>query len=149
MMRLFALISFVLSLHVAASENYRHTVNFSGFYGGNTYYLACDYASDRAYELLSKMGATLITTRCHGGFNPIGASIPSLSVSVSYYLDDLGVFSLKSSDSFNHHCPFDTRFIESVVRQNNQLSLKKKSGYCWNAQSRYSYDIEVSSNNSN
>jgi hypothetical protein len=149
---LIASLSLVLGLASAApafgaegaKSEWTHT--FFGSYGGGYTMVACSYAESVVEGWMERLGASHIDVRCTGGIQPYGTS--PLSLYVSYEAPVLsGETKVEKltfeSDGWDSNCIFDTSVMRSLLRSFPNVKALRKSDACFGAQSRYTYDLEV------
>lgn len=141
------LASIVLSISsFAFSET--STVHFSYFGndGRNQTYYACSYVEDEAYSHLETLGAMNIETRCSGGIQPWGVSMP-ISLTAKFttpVVNGNGTSVVEiEGDTWNPNCDLNTRMINAFLKEFQNIKVLEKRDGCGFRSSNYYYKLEI------
>ncbi len=144
MMSTFSTAAFASEAAPGSTFNYTFFGNSSGRYT----MVACSYAEYVAADFMEKLGATEVSIQCTGGIEPWG--IRPLTIRATYTAPDLSEGGqtetvLIESDGRDANCSFDTGLMRALLRDFPNAKKVRASDACFNHDSHYSYELEVTS----
>lgn len=134
-------LTLLVTLMAGAFAQATETVNFTYFgnEGRNRIHLSCHYAENAVDQILGQIGATDVDVRCTGGID-YGFYTP-VSITAKFNLPTTATVKVESD--FNTNCFFDTKFVDALVRSNDNITKVNGRSHCFDSDSRYNYTLEI------
>ena len=151
-MRLFTMLMMIVSLSAFATEYEKKTFSHTDFGndGFSRNYYSCSFAEAALNSHLVKLGAININTKCSGGIEPWGATLP-VSLRATFEAPKAGqdfsrtesvrIVSQTRSDSA---CFFNTKVLNKLLPMFPNVVVNSQRARCSDNSSRWNYDLQVS-----
>lgn len=152
-MRLFVLLSLLVSTAAFASEYTASSLKFS-FFGdnmGNRIYMRCESAKKIVEARLTDLGAQNISVKCAGGLENWSTSTVLIPVNLSAKFDVPAVQEnptvktvvITAGNVAHQDCHFNTQFVKKALPLFPATKVTKSRASCSTNETRWSYTVEV------
>ncbi len=151
-MRLFSILTLLVSLSAFATEYEKKTFNYTDFGndGFSRNYYACSFAEAALNDHLVQLGAINVRTSCFGGIESWGMTTP-VSLRATFEAPKAGQdFSrtqrvlITSRSRGNSSCFFHTKLLRKLLPSFANVLVSAQRTTCSDNNSSWNYDLQVS-----
>ncbi len=145
-MRSLLIVALLVSASAFAGEVVSKKVSFSimSSTGGEVNYYNCNYVEEVVEAHLKTLGAQNARANCNGGLE-MGQGMPaSVTVKFDAPVSTGGAVEAKTiKGRTNDNCHLNTQILNKLIPQLPAVTLVSKTPYCFNSNSRWSYNVTI------